>query len=266
MFLKLNLFFYYNIFVKKQSEIQKRKQTRRYSDEYINVLNNSSEFEIELNESICDLTMSDMSAVNIEQEWNDFDEIMTENTLGIRLQAQLLMEKKVMLREQQKQIRNKIAENKNNKTINIPDIPDENTISTIDELYGSFHSNNNNNSTSSDDVYSNEKRSRESEILYELKSLSNDIDYELQLVENKIIDKNYNNKMIEMIKNKNNNNSLINILPFHRSQTQNKQLLKIIHTIENMPKPFINNNNLNENNNENINVIIPQFSQTLMKY
>ncbi len=37
---------------------------------------------------------------------------MTEDSLGIRLQAQLLMEKKLMLRQQQKQIRNKIKKQK----------------------------------------------------------------------------------------------------------------------------------------------------------
>eukprot|EP01084_Bolivina_argentea_P148964 260319_1 len=290
--------------------------------------------------------MSDMSAVNIEQEWNDFDEIMTEDSLGIRLQAQLLMERKLMLKQQQKQIRNKIKKQKeeedklqqrivrhrqnskninnnnsisqSNKTMivnqnsnnslidpmNIPDIPDENTVSTIDELYGSFHDDNKarssktgNNDTSDDDVYDAEKNknlykfdkyfnrsmSRESEILHELKTLTNDIDQELQLVEDRIIDTqsmqhynskvksyssltSYNNKMIDMMRNghKNNkNSSLTNILPFHRSQTQNQQLLKIIHTIENMPKPYIKNNIIikDEDNNGLVNVIIREFTQ-----
>ncbi len=111
--------------------------------------------------------------------------------------------------------------------------------------------------------------SRESEILHELKTLTNDINNELELVEDRIIDTqsitnynqkvksysslaSYNNKMMEMIRNgsKNQSNSLSNILPFHRSQTQNQQLLKIVHTIENMPSPNIIRNVNNGNDKE----------------
>merc|ERR1712113_248286 len=150
--------------------------------------------------------------INIEQEWDDFDEIMTQDSLGIRMQAQLLMERKLMLKEQQEAMRQKIKKQKeeeqklqqkivrhrqnskrryheseslslndgNNKkmpqksmilhfkdntnslviTDNIPDIPDEDTTSTIDELYASVHTDNRNNNgngqieqVSDDDIY-----------------------------------------------------------------------------------------------------------------
>ena len=98
----------------KQSELQKRKQTRRYSDDYVKVLKKNQEksalqtmmnrsFDTDSSENEHDekkqiedphktteqLTLDEsirnrgptisetvITAVNIEQEWDDFDEVM----------------------------------------------------------------------------------------------------------------------------------------------------------------------------------------------
>ena len=215
---------------------------------------------------------------------------MTDDSLGIRMQAQLLMERKLILREQQMKMREEIKrqkeeenklkasivrrhrKNSKKRTLSFPDIP--HSESSFDELYASVNSKESKTKHSDDLTFDeqepidfNEESSvykkrrtmtRESLILNELHTLNQDIDKELKsmdavspIIMNRTAQiksyesyTSYNNKMIAMIRNQSMSgrykpaqSPVPHTLPHHRSHDENQALLRIIHTIENMPRP-----------------------------
>lgn len=178
---------------------------------------------------------------------------MTDDSLGIRMQAQLLMERKLILHQEQQAMREKIKlqkaeENKLKANIarrhskqsisllnmnNIPDIPC--SESTMDGMY---------------DVVKKE-RTQTMIILDELQNLNRDIDKELdkEILPNYKIKQSfasytsYNDQMLAMIRRQKvqtNSSTLHPLLPQRRSYVDKQTLLQIIHTIQNMPKPKCN--------------------------
>merc|ERR1712228_911064 len=176
-------------------ELQKRRRTRRSSvsdvyilrknqeksavhairwsdDEYLSD-NSMDDSEFNLSENMQSKRVRQdtfAETVVTEQEWADFDEIMTDDSLGIRLQAQLLMERKLILREQRVRMREKIKKQKVIKhSVSVPDIPY--SESTIDELYASVND-------------KQRSMTRESLILSELQNINKEIDKELNSMKN----------------------------------------------------------------------------------
>eukprot|EP01083_Nonionella_stella_P178874 633301_1 len=102
----------------EQFVIQKRKQMRRYSENYVDCLKKQSVLQTvmivdEYDSDDGDEYKTTATDINMEQEWDDFDDIMTEDSIGMRRQAQLLMERKLKLKEQQKAIEARIKQQQN---------------------------------------------------------------------------------------------------------------------------------------------------------
>eukprot|EP01083_Nonionella_stella_P311468 1110772_1 len=262
----------------EQFVIQKRKQMRRYSENYVDCLKKQSVLQTvmivdEYDSDDGDEYKTTATDINMEQEWDDFDDIMTEDSIGMRRQAQLLMERKLKLKEQQKAIEARIKQQQNeeeyksqeqtigheatdtvittivhqpmsiNTRFNTDDIPDlpHTMSSTRDELY---------------DSYKPRSGSRESEVLRSLRTLSHDIDEELRGIDDKILSTDNNAKQSQVF-----SRGSASILPFHRSQPQNERLLQIIHTIQNMPKPVVPRTDYSQSNDRNlISLVIREFA------